>query len=104
MKGLVMTDHQHSGDRTATGAGASLDFGSAVFGTFAFNVTNAGPDTVSVLETSPDGTVWTARATVTGQRSAFIQGTGINARYARINVTTLGTPPGGKVGAVIKPQ
>ena len=94
---------QHSGDRTATGAGSALDYGAgSSLGTWVMTVTNAAADSVCALETSPDNTTWTRVGTVTGMKSCAVINAGLGARYGRINVIALGTnPPGGKVGAVI---
>lgn len=99
-----MATSQHSGDRTATGAGSAVDFGGGVstYGNWVMVPTNFVSDSQIALEISPDNTTWTRVGVSVGGKPVVIQGAGVAARYARVNVVALGTnPSGAKVGAVL---
>lgn len=85
---------------TATGAIAGpVDAGAGkTFRNFSLKAFGA-PDATFVLETSPDNTAWTAQDNVTGPNWGYA-GMHHARRYARVNVTFLGTGAG-PVGAVI---
>jgi hypothetical protein len=88
---------------TATAVGVvagPMDAGSGLTaGHFNVKVNSTAPDCVVALETSPDNTTYTEVARVTGPRWGY-SGSNQRARYAHINVISLGTgaPP---VAAVI---
>lgn len=81
---------------SATGAAAvKQDAGAgSTYGGFTLRVVTPSPNSVVVLETSPDNTAWTAQATVTGDGWGY-SASDHRRRYARANVTNLGTgaPP-----------
>lgn len=76
----------------ATGAAAlKHDAGAGnTFGVFYLRVCSAVPNSVVVLETSPDNVTWTPQSTVTGDGWGFAA-SDHRRRYARSNVTSLGT-------------
>src|SRR5215469_11887861 len=86
----------------ATGAVAGpLDAGAGnTFGRFNLKVNSMTSDSVVALETSPDNTTYTERARVTGGNRWGFAGSDQRARYARVNVISLGTG-GNPVSAVI---
>jgi hypothetical protein len=68
---------------------------------FTLKVLSSTPDVSVALETSPDGTTWTQQSIAQKGRSAWGYARGdLAARFARVNVLSLGTgtPP---VAAVI---
>jgi hypothetical protein len=89
---------------SATGTGASQDAGAAQ-SHWSLKVHNgqAAPDAQLALEISVDNAAWTRVGTMTGPKSCSLIGAGHGARYARVNVITLGTgaPP---ISAVITSQ
>jgi hypothetical protein len=76
----------------ATGAGANKqDAGVGnTYGVFTLRVVSTVPDSTVVLETSPDNTAWTAQCTVRGDGWGYAASSH-RQRYARANVTSLGT-------------
>jgi len=76
---------------SATGAGANKhDAGAGnTFGAFSMFVASPSPTTVTVLETSPDNTTYTAQGSVTGSGWGTARSDD-RQRYARSNCTTLG--------------
>jgi len=77
---------------SATGAGANKQDAGAgnVYRGFTLRVVTSAPDSVVVLETSPDNTAWTTQSTVTGDGWGYAASSH-KQRYARPNVTSLGT-------------
>lgn len=77
---------------SATGAGTNkLDAGAGnTQGVFTLRVVSNAPDSAVDLQTSPDNTTWTTQATCTGDGWAFAASSH-RRRYARANVTSLGT-------------
>lgn len=86
-----MTNYAN-GAHSATGAATGrMDAGAGnTFGTFGLQVSSNAPDSVVALETSPDNTVFTEVARVTGSRWGQAR-TDHRQRYARVNVINLGT-------------
>ena len=76
----------------ATGASTTkLDAGAGnTFKNFTLRVCSNAPNSVVALETSPDNTVWTVQAIVTGDGWATARSDHVQ-RYARANCTNLGT-------------
>ena len=85
---MNITQNPHA----ATGAAAvKQDAGAGnTFGVFYLRVCSSAPNSVVVLETSPDNTTWTPQATVTGDGWASAA-SDHRRRYARANVSSLGT-------------
>lgn len=57
---------------------------------FTLRVVSSAPDSVVNLETSPDGTTWTAQTQVTGDGWGYTR-SDLKQRQARANVVSLGT-------------
>lgn len=76
----------------ATGASTTkLDAGAGnTYRSFSLRVCSNAPNSVVNLETSPDNTVWTVMASVTGDGWATARSDHAQ-RYARANCTNLGT-------------
>lgn len=83
----------HSGYRTGAGAGASQDIGGglATYSNWTLVPTAVADDSVIALEVSPDNSVWTRVGQTVGRKPVVVLGFHIAARYARVNVVTLGT-------------
>jgi len=77
---------------TAVGASATpIDAGAgSTYGSFYLRVVSPAPDSTVNLETSPDGTTWTVKASVKGDGWGYAN-SDHRTRQARSNVTSLGT-------------
>lgn len=100
-----MADGKHSGYVASATTGAAQDFGVGYISNgWVMTPTSYASDSQIALEISPDNTTWTRFGISVGGRPVSVFGAHVAARYARVNVVALGTnPPGGAVGAVLKP-